>query len=100
MFKDFNNSIVISSVIGQRSGKARQRWVLVVARCGSPRLLCPASPSPTSLGSICSLGGLSSSFSSFFLFPALRWLELLQLYGGRAVWAVRKTVRAVVGIRI
>ena len=56
--------------------------------------------------SICSRGGLSSSFSSFssffsfFLFPALRWLELLQLYGGRAVWAVRKTVRAVVGIRI
>ena len=49
--------------------------------------------------SICSRGGLSS-FSSFFLFPALRWLELLQLYGGRAVWAVRKTVRAVVGIRI
>ena len=48
MFKDFDNSIVISSVIGQRSGKARQRWVLVVARCGSPRLLCPASPSPTS----------------------------------------------------
>ena len=42
MFKDFDNSIVISSVIGQRSGKARQRWVLVVARCGSPRLLCPA----------------------------------------------------------
>ena len=39
---------MISSVIGQRSGKARQRWVLVVARCGSPRLLCPASPSPTS----------------------------------------------------
>ena len=39
---------MISSVIGQRSGKARQRWVLVVARCRSPRLLCPASPSPTS----------------------------------------------------
>ena len=33
---------MISSVIGQRSGKARQRWVLVVARCRSPRLLCPA----------------------------------------------------------
>ena len=100
MFKDFNNSIVISSVIGHcaaaRLASDGCSLLLVVARRVSfapLRLRPPLSP-------ICSRGGLSSSFSSFFLFPALRWLELLKLYGGRAVWAVRKTVRAVVGIRI
>ena len=109
MFKDFDNSIVISSMIGH-SAAARLAsdgcsLLLVVGR----RVSFAPLASPTSLGPICSRGGLSSSFSSssffssfssFFLFPAQRWLELLQLYGERAVWAVRKTVRAVVGIRI